>query len=171
MTKRSSINPPPVTHRVSVYANDDFVALQPQSGCRLKRPEDGSVPVFLDKGANARELGTALVEALGRCRWVQPEDKEFHDMAKHVRNHAFTQDALIRRTGKKTKREAYKTMVWCDVRRSEGVIRIDPFRPDKPGQWNMLPTDEAVVIPATDDPDAVGAALALAIERARTFEG
>jgi hypothetical protein len=75
------------------------------------------------------------------------------------------QKEFMRRYGYKTKREAYKTMDWCRASRSEGKISIAPRRRIKPEHWQWLPPDMNVVIPATTDAAAAGAALRQALDR------
>ena len=71
----------------------------------------------------------------------------------------------MRRYGYKTKREAYKNMDWCKAERSQGNISIKPHKRDKPEYFKDLPPERSVVIPATTDPVAAGAALRLALDR------
>jgi hypothetical protein len=62
-----------------------------------------------------------------------------------------------------TKRVA--NMDGCRARRSEGKISIQPHQRDKPEDFRNLLPERTVVIPATNDPGAIGAALRLALER------
>jgi hypothetical protein len=71
----------------------------------------------------------------------------------------------MQRYGHKTKRDAYKNMDWCRAKRSDRKISIQPHRRDKPEYFHGLPPEKTVVIPATDDAVAVGAALRLALDR------
>ena len=171
MTEKPRKLPRALSQIVDIHATLSFVAFQSLSGSGLKRPEDGGLPDFISANADVHEIGVALLEALGRCRFVPPEDRAFYDMSKYVKSYADSEAAILRRTGKKTKREAYSGAVWCSVRQADDEIKFCPFRPDKPGTWKQLPDEMIVAIPRTTDPDIVGAALALALERARTFEG
>ncbi len=170
MTKKRH-GPPPISQYVDVTLTATFIALQPLSGFVLMRPEDGSMPEFLPADCGARELGAALLAALGRCRDVPPEDREFYSLAKRTESYAHSEQELLRRTGKRSKTQAYKNAIWCRVRRCEGQLSIRPNRPAPRGTWKPLPKEEHVVIPETADPDALGAALLLAFERGREFEG
>ena len=71
----------------------------------------------------------------------------------------------MRHYGYKTKREAYRNMDWCRTERSEGRISIQPHKRDKPELFRDLPPDKIVVIAATTDAVAAGAALRLALDR------
>ncbi len=163
--------PHPISQTVDVTATKTLVAFQPLSGYVLMRPEDNDAPAFLPADSVAVALGVALNDALGRSRYVPPDDRDFYDMAKHVRNHGDSEREVLRRTGGKSKREAYENAVWCRVERAEGQIRIWPHRPDKPGTWDALPEAQCVVIPSSASEDALGNALKTAIERGRTFKG
>lgn len=171
MTKYKRQGPHPISQYVDVHQTEKLTALQSLSGYRLVRPEDGSVPEFLPADSDARELGRALLDAFGRCRYVPPEDEEFYNMNKYYENYAHSEKEILRRTGKRTKSEAYKNAVWCEVRREERQIHMQPFRPATRGNWDMLPAEMCVVIPETTDEEPLGAALKLALERGRTFEG
>ena len=72
---------------------------------------------------------------------------------------------FMHRYGYKTKRDAYKNLDWCLAKIFDGNISIQPYRRHRPNYWKNLPSDRTVVIPATDDPAAVGAALRLALNR------
>jgi hypothetical protein len=72
---------------------------------------------------------------------------------------------MMRRYGHKSEREAYSNMAWCRVERSEGKITIKPHKRDKPEYWTDLPPESTVVIPATVDAAAAGAAVRLALSR------
>ena len=71
----------------------------------------------------------------------------------------------MRRCGYETKRDAHKTMDWCEAERSEGKISIEPHERIKPEHWQWLSADMNVVIPATTDAVAVGAALRQGLDR------
>jgi hypothetical protein len=170
--KKKRRGPLPIRQAVDVTADDTLVSFQSLSGYRLIRPEEGRLPEFLSAHSDARELGAALIAALDRCRWIPPEDSEFpnfNNMDTFYRTYKETEHEILRRTGRETEFEAYKNMIWCRVRRTEGEIEIRPFRPKTPGTWEMLPEEMFVKIPETMDPDAVGAAFVLALERGRTF--
>jgi len=71
----------------------------------------------------------------------------------------------MRRYGYRTKRDAYKNMDWCRVKRTEGKISIAPHKRDKPEYFRDLPPGRTVVIPETRDAATAGAALRLALDR------
>ena len=81
-----------------------------------------------------------------------------------ARSHSGLQD-FMQRYGYKTKRDAYKNMDWCETARSEGKIAIQPHKRIKPEHFHDLPAEKTVVIAATEDATAVGAALRLALDR------
>ena len=162
----------PISQWADVKATEAFVAFQTLSGHGLIRPEAGRAPTFVDRRADDRAIGEALLTALAGSRNIVPyTDPEFENPENYARAYEETREAIFRRTDKKTKREAYEDMGWCRVRRSEGKIRIRPAPPDGVGKWGALPEDMNVVIPATDDPVVVGAALRLAIERCTPSHG
>ena len=112
-------------------------------------------------------LGQALLEALGKSRFIYPPDEmEFFKAKRYMQAYQNWQKDFMRRYGYKTKRDAYKNMNWCRAKRSEGSISIQPHKRDKkPEHWIWFPPDKTIVIPVTTDPAAAGAALRLALDR------
>jgi hypothetical protein len=75
------------------------------------------------------------------------------------------QKDFMQRYGYKTKREAYRKLDWCRVKRSEGKISLQPHKRDKPEYFRDLAPERTVVIPAANDVGAAGAALRVALDR------
>ena len=171
MIEKKRSGPLPISQYVDITQTEAFVAIQPLSGLRLFRPEDGSVPEFLPVDCPCGELGSALLAALQRCRRVSPDDRDFYNKTKYAQSYLASESEFLRRTGKRSKTDAYKNAVWCRVRRSDGQIAISPSRAIGRGKWKPLPGADRVSIAETTDPEAIGAAVLLAIERGRNFEG
>lgn len=169
MRKKKRRGPPPICQNVNVIQTESFIALESLSGYGLVWPEDGSVPEFMAADSDARALGAALLAALARCRHIPLNDPDSYDMVNYIRNSRHSEKELLRRTGKRTKTEAYKNALWCCVRRAEGEIHIQPFRPATRGKWDMLPVEMCGVIPETVDSESLGGALILALERVAIF--
>jgi hypothetical protein len=157
----------PFKKSATIYKSEKFISIEALSGASaLKYRENASLGVYLDLDATDEALGQALLAALDRSRFVDPRsERAFFDPDRATRVYADWQNDMMRRYGYKTRREAYRNMDWCYARMSEGKIFIEPHRRDKPGSWRSLPPDRTVVIPTTDAPLAVGAALRLALDR------
>ena len=121
--------------------------------------------IYLAPNAGDQALGQALLEALARSRFIFPPDPDFSEADRYLRCIRDWQKHFMERYGYKTKRDAYKNMDWCETARSEGKISIKPHKRDKPEYFRRLPPEKTVVIPATDDAEAVGAAVRLALSR------
>lgn len=105
------------------------------------------------------------------CSRIIPlEDVAFRSLEKQAESYKHSEDALLQRTGHKSKTRAYRNAIWCDISRGEGEIVFLPFRAAGRGTWKMLPEDECVIIPDTTDPEKLGSALWLAFNRGRDFE-
>ena len=155
------------TKTATIYRSEKFISVEALSGASaLKYRENGGHGVYLEPETNDQALGQALLAALDRSRFVDPRsERAFFDPERAARVYADWQKDFMRRYGYKTKREAFRNLDWCYARMSDGKISIEPHRRDKPGSWRGLPPDRTVIIPTTDGPAAVGAALRVALDR------
>ena len=150
----------------SIHQSEKFISVEPLSGSRRGLPEDESYVIYLEPCATDEALGGALLEALNRSRFVDPtKERGFFKGDRVARADERWHQDFMTRYGYETKRQAYKNMRYCRAKRCEGKISIEPHRRDKPQYWWDLPADRTVVIPATTDPIAAGAALKLALSR------
>ncbi|MGD1016638.1 MAG: contact-dependent growth inhibition system immunity protein [Roseiarcus sp.] len=156
----------PFRQCADVHQTERFVSLEPLSGYRMIQREDQGYVIYLPRDATDETLGRALLECLDKSRFIWPLDEpEFFESERYVRCYRNWQKDFMRRYGYKTKRDAYKNMDWCRAKRSEGEISIQPHKRDKPEYWRDLSPDSNVVIAATTDAAAAGAALRLALDR------
>jgi hypothetical protein len=154
----------PFTQWSDVSRTERFISIVPLSGYRLIRPEDDGYAIYLAPDTSDEALGRALLEGLARSRFIFPPDPTFSEAERYMQSYRNQQNDFMQRYGYKTKRDAYKNMDWCRVRRSEGTISLQPHKRDKPEHFRSLPPEKTVAIPATDDSVAVGAALRLALD-------
>ena len=155
----------PFTQWADVSRTDRFICLQPMSGYRLIEQEDDGYAIYLPPDAADEALGRALLECLDKSRFIWPLDAHFSDWRRYMPLYKAWQKDFMRRYGYKTKREAYRNLDWCRTERSEGRISIQPHKRDKPELFRDLPRDRTVVIAATTEAVAAGAALRLALDR------
>jgi hypothetical protein len=142
-----------------------FISAEPLSGYRMVQREDEGYVIYLAPDATDEDLGRALLECLDKSRFIWPPDEpQFLEWQRYLQCYRNWQNDFMRRYGYKTKREAYKNMDWCRTKRSEGKISLQPHKRDKPEYWRDLPPDRTVVIAATTDAAAAGAALRLALD-------
>ena len=161
------IKPLPFHQWADVHVTNKFISAEPMSGYRHVLPEDDGYRVYLALDATDEELGSTLLGALDRSRFIWPlDDPEFFKWQRYARCYMLRDQDFMRRYRYKTKRDLYKTMNWCQVKRSEGKISIQPHqRRQKPGEWKWLAPEQNVVIAETRDPAAVGSALRVALDR------
>jgi len=155
----------PFKKTATVYKSEKFICVDPLSGANILKylEDDESCRFYLVPDATDEALGQALLAALHRSRFV--DEREFFDPERAKRAEANWQKEAMRRYGYKTKRDVYKNLDWCLAKISDGKISFRPHHHDKLDSWRSLPPDQTVVIPATDDAVAVGAALRLALDR------
>ena len=162
------VKPFPFRQCADINRTDRFISIEPLSGYRMVQPEDDGYVIYLPPDASDAALGRALLEALDRSRFIWPPDEpEFFKAERYMRCHENWLKDVMRRYAYKTKGDAYRTMDWCRAKRSEGGISIEPHRRDKPGYWRDLPANKTVVIPETQDVEALGGALRLALDRCK----
>ncbi len=159
----------PITFRktAEIYRSANFISVETVSGVPgLMYREDDPYRVYLDPDATNELIGRTLLTALDKSRFVDNTEPEFFDPDRAMRVWANWEKDVMQRYGFKSKRDAYKTMDWCEGQMFDGKIRIEPHRRGSPGSgWRSLPPEKRVVIPATDDAEAVGAAVRLALSR------
>ncbi|THD45052.1 MAG: DUF1436 family protein [Bradyrhizobium sp.] len=160
------IAPYPYRQWSDISRTDRFVCIQPMSGYRNVQQEDDGYAIYLPPDADEEALGRALFDCLDRSRFLEPPGhREFFNWERYVPLYKNWQKDFMHRYGYKTKREAYKNMDWCRAMRMEGKISFEPHKRDKPEYFIDLPPERTVVIPATTDPIAVGAALRQGLDR------
>ncbi len=156
----------PFRQCADVHRTERFISVEPLSGYGMVQRESDGYVIYLDPDASDEALGRALLEALDRSRFIWPPDEpDFFEGPRYVQCYRNWQKDFMKRYGYKTKREAYKNMDWCRVKRSEGRISIEPHKRDKPEHFVDLPPDKTVVVPETKDAAELGAALRLALDR------
>jgi hypothetical protein len=158
----------PFAQWADIHRTDKFICFEPRSGYRRVLPEYEDHTVYLPCDASVDVLGQALLDALDRSRFIWPPDEpQFFQAERILRSERDWQANLMRRYDYRNKRDAYKNMNWCRTERSEGKVSIQPHKRDEPGYWENLPPEETVIIAATNDPNAVGAALNTALDRCK----
>lgn len=151
-----------------VYKNEKFIAFEPLSGYRMWLPEDEDRTSFLRPDAEDQDLGKALLSALSLSRFIDPplDENSFFKAERYVKADQIWHQQVMARFEFRSLRHLYESMRFCKVSRSEGAMSIKPHQRDaKPRYWWDLPPEATVVIAATLDAKAVGAALNLALSR------
>jgi hypothetical protein len=156
----------PFTQWAEVNRTERFVSVEPLSGYLAAYRDDVLQVTYLPPDATDDAMGRALLEMLGRSRFFWPDDEPgFYKWQRYVRCYRNWRRDFMERHGYKTKRDAFGNLDWCRVTRSQGTISIKPHKRDRPEYFRDFPPEKTVVIPATDDAAAVGAALRLALDR------
>jgi hypothetical protein len=156
----------PFTQSAAILQTEKFTFVESLSGYRRFLQEDDGYRVYLEPDPTVEAIGRAVLEALDKSRFLDPrKNDEFFDAKRIAETHRKWHFDFMTRYGYKTKREAYKNMLYCYASRCNGAISIKPFRRDRPEYWVELPADIAVVISATKDPVTVGDAAKLAFSR------
>ena len=150
----------PFTQWADVARTERFIRIVPLSGYRLIQHEYDAYVIYLEPHASDETLGRALLDTLERSRFI-PACPAFSEAEKYMRY--YWQKDFTQRY--KTKREEYKNMDWCRAKRSGGKIEIHPHQRDMPEYFLDLPPEKTVVITATANAEAVGAAARLALNR------
>jgi hypothetical protein len=157
----------PITFRktAAIYRAARFISVETLSGVPgLVYREDEPSKLYLEPDATDELLGRTLLSALNKSRFVDDTEPEFFNPDRATRVFEDWTNDVIRRYNFKSKEDAYKSMDWCEGQMFDEKITIRPHRHGSPG-WRRLPPEKTVVIPATDDAEAVGAALRLALSR------
>jgi|SRR5690242_282621 hypothetical protein len=164
---RATMSLVPITFRktAAIYRSTKFISVETLSGVPgLVYREDAPYRIYLDLDAANELLGSTLLTALSKSRFVDNSEPEFFDPHRATRVYEDWEKDVMQRYGFKSKREAFKSTDWCGAEIFDSKIAIEPHRRGSPG-WRSLPPEETVVIPATDNAERVGAALRLALSR------
>jgi hypothetical protein len=149
----------------AIHRAPQFISVESLSGVPgLMYEEDEPYRVYLDPGVTNELLGHTLLIALNKSRFVDNSEPEFFNPDRATRAYENWEKDLMQRYGFKSKRDVYRSLDWCEGRLFDGKIEIEPHRRGSPG-WRTLAPEKTVVIPETDDAEAVGAALHLALRR------
>lgn len=115
----------PFAQWADINRTDRFISVEPLSGYRRTLRDDGGYVIYLAPDTTDHELGRALLECLGKSRFIWPPDEpQFFDADRIMQSYRSWQKDVMRRYGHKTKREAYKAMDWRRVERSEVGFRF-----------------------------------------------
>jgi hypothetical protein len=157
--------PPTFRKTATIYRSTKFISIETLSGVPgLMYREDKPYRIYFDPDAINELLGRTLLTAFDKSRFVDNAEPEFFDQDRATRVWTNWEKDVMQRYGFKSEREAHRSMDWCEGQMFDGKITIEPHRHGSPG-WRSLPREKNVVIPATDDAEAVGAALRLALDR------
>lgn len=164
---RSTMSLVPIAFRktATIHRSAKFISVETLSGVPgLMYQENEPYRVYLYPEATNEIIGRTLLTALDKSRFVDNTEPEFFDPNRATRVYENWEKDVMQRYGFKSKRDAYKSMDWCRGEMFDGKIEVEPHRRGSPG-WRSLPPEKTVVIPATDDAGAVGAAVRLALDR------
>lgn len=161
-----------ITAWAGAVDNGDFVCVETYSGYSLTGRDPEGAQHLLAPQANDHQLGVAVLDALGRSRFISPledpeEDLAFFDLESTAKQYEEWVRRLVALYGYKTRRALFKDMKSCQIKRREGTIVIGPSHHEKLELWSGdgISKDDYVVIPADSGPTEVGAALRLAFTR------
>jgi hypothetical protein len=157
--------------RAGALSNGDFVLIESYSGYRISAVDPQGAQHLLPPDASDESLGTALLDALDRSRFLTlDEARAFFDLKRIEEQRAGWTESLMTHCGYKTKRSLFRNMMNCGIVKVGDSITLEPMIHDKLQAWRgHRPEDDIddVVIPAASSPSEIGAALRLALSRCR----
>ena len=156
----------PFTQWADVSRTDRFICLQPMSGYGWIQQEDDGYAIYLPPDAADEALGRALLECFDKSRFIWPpptrNSPSGEGMCRSTRPGRRISCAA---TAIRPSARPIETWIGVETERSEGRISLQPHKRDKPELFRDLPPDRTVVVAATTDAAAAGAALRLALDR------
>jgi hypothetical protein len=159
--------------------NNKMFCIRTVSGYRMTQFDPKGAMHLLLPDASDEMLGTAVLDALTKSRFVLPSsyrgqsdlhpDVEFDEdlsNAKQEEHYAAWVQQVMARYGYKTKSAIFRRMKSCGIEKVENQITIRPSHRDKYG-WtgDGFTKADYVVIPADSSAEEVGAALRLTFSR------
>jgi hypothetical protein len=156
----------PVTRWASVWRGVKFTCMSSLSGYRFAHSDPKGLELYLDPQVDDWAVGAALLDTLGRSRFVRPDEApEVFDHA--VQNRAYKQwlRDVLKRYGYKSAKQAFKGAANCIVEMTGGQIEMFPLHLEGFEGGDALEKDQHVFVSPTASEAQIGAALRLALDR------
>jgi len=156
--------------RASALKNKEFICIETFSGYGSSMQDPKGSQHLLSPDADDSELGAAALDALGRSRFVLPEeDSDLFDYKLKAERYAAWVEKLIVAFGYGTKYELFKNMISCDLESKNGLITLFPTNHDELEGWSGdgISKEDYVVISANSSAEEVGAALRVGFSRCK----
>lgn len=162
-----NIVPSTFRRTAAIYRSAKFISIETLSGAPgLIYREDEPYRIYLTPDAANELLGHTLLTAFVKSRFVDNSESEFFDPDRATRVYENWEKDVMQRYGFKSRCDANESMDWCGAQIFDGKIKIEPHRHRSPGSgWRNLPPEKTVIVLVTDDAEAVGAAVRLALSR------
>ena len=146
--------------------NGEFVSIQTFSGRGLLARDPEGSRYILAADVDDAGLGAALLDALGRSRFLSSDAaKQLLDRDRVKQRYEAWVREVVERYGYKSRRDLFKDMVSCNIKLVSGNVVIGPTSHPKLEAWEGLRADQSVIVPAASTAAEIGAALRLGFAR------
>lgn len=151
------------------HANQDFIDLETESCRRLCFADPDGKHFHFDPAVDDATLGQAVVAALAASRALTSEEADELRTNSATRYQAWVA-SIMERHGYRSRRAMFRSLKSCTITLAEGRVGMEPMHRDGREGWSGEGADaDDYVALAADSPAAeVGAALRLALSRARS---
>ena len=152
----------------SAYQNQDIICVNTNSGYRASAYDPQGKQTVLKLDADDNALGVAVREALAHSRFLSlDEARKFLDYRNGEQSYAEWIKDLMDRQGYKSKAALFRSMKYCGITLSKGMITIAPTIHEDLDSWGRNKSDglEDVIVAADRPASEIGAALKLAFSR------
>ncbi|MDA8428445.1 MAG: contact-dependent growth inhibition system immunity protein [Geobacteraceae bacterium] len=161
-----TIKEPIWKNSAGISATNEFINIYTYSGYRLLRADPTCEEHFLPIDAANELLGSIVMEALSKSRFLSLEDARALDEHEKNRNEDWDKN-VMERYAYKSKGALYKNMKYCSISSFDGLLTIYPTRHEKLQSWGVDKRDgiENVIIPVNSSMAEIGDAIRLAFSR------
>ncbi|MEN4922751.1 contact-dependent growth inhibition system immunity protein [Achromobacter spanius] len=164
----------------NVKANSKFICIQTYSGYASCRADHRGAVHWLTPTASDEEIGTALLNALSKSRfvlpgprtdvWVHPDatfDAELYDLKKLGEGYTNWVESIKLRYGYTQRKLIFKDMKSCSFMARLGKIIMMPSHHEKLEAWSGegISEDAYVIVSGDSSPSEIGAGVRLALDR------
>ena len=164
----------------NVKANGKFICIKTYSGYGSCRADPRGAVHWLTPSASDEEMGTALLDALSKSRfvlpgprtdvWVHPDatfDAELYDLKKLGERYENWVESIKVRYGYTARRPIFKDMKSCSVMARLGKITMRPSHHEKLEAWSGegISEDAYVIVSEDSSPGEIGAGVRLVLDR------
>jgi len=148
--------------------NEQFIHVYTKSRYRMAYADPLGDSFMLSPFVSNEELGTAVVSALSKSRFLSVAEAEQLRAGAEERQGIWI-DQVCKRYGYKSQRVLFKGMKNCSIECADHVLQIMPSVQEKSGGWSGddIAPEDYVSITDTSSDSEVGAALRLAFSRCR----
>jgi|SRR5690606_17949918 len=152
--------------RASAKRTEKFIFIATYSGRGLLAMDADGAGHVLSVDASDDELGVAVLDAIERSRFLQPEEaRRFLSPDQVKKNHDDWIKEMLNLFSYTSRRDLFRGMKSCDIRLVDGEIVICPTEHPKLEAWEVLGDEMMIRVSGGASSSEIGAVLRTGFDR------